>query len=72
MNLIVGGKKKAYADGLTVATLMELEQVKTPEYVTVAVNDALIAAGAFDEAVLHDGDSVEFLHFIGGGEGHGV
>ena len=35
MKITVGGEKKEVPDGLTVAELIELEQVETPEYVTV-------------------------------------
>jgi len=67
MKLSVAGNKKEYADGLTVARLIELEKVESPEYVSVSVNDEFIASGAFAETALHDGDSVEFLYFMGGG-----
>ncbi len=67
MKLTVAGAQKEYAEPLTVAQLIELEQVETPEYVTVSVNDAFIPSGTFAETVLHDGDSVEFLYFMGGG-----
>ncbi|MDR3092234.1 MAG: sulfur carrier protein ThiS [Clostridiales bacterium] len=67
MKLTVSGNVKEYAGGLTVRKLLELEQVETPEYVTVSVNDEFIPTGDFDTAALSDGDSVEFLYFMGGG-----
>lgn len=67
MKLTVTGVPKEYADGLTVEKLIELEQVETPEYVTVSVNDEFIRSDTFAEIVLKDGDSVEFLYFMGGG-----
>ncbi len=67
MKLTVTGISKEYADGLTVTKLIELEQVETPEYVTVSVNDEFIRSDTFAETVLKDGDSVEFLYFMGGG-----
>jgi sulfur carrier protein len=67
MKLTVGGNSKEYADGLTVARLIELEKVETPQYVTVSVNDEFIENGTFAETPLRDGDSVEFLYFMGGG-----
>ena len=67
MKLTVTGVPKEYADGLTVAKLIELEQVETPEYVTVSVNDEFIRSDTFADTVLKDGDSVEFLSFLGGG-----
>jgi len=35
--------------------------------VSASINDEFIASGAFAETVLHDGDSVELLYFMGGG-----
>jgi len=67
MKLTVSGNSKEFADGLTVAQLIELEKVETPEYVTVSINDEFIRSNTFNETVLKEGDSVEFLYFMGGG-----
>ena len=67
MNITVAGVKKEVEDGITVAKLIELENVETPEYVTVTVNDEFVESGSFAETVINDGDSVEFLYFMGGG-----
>jgi sulfur carrier protein len=67
MKLRVSGNQKDYADGLTVSQLIELEKVETPMYVTVSINDEFVESGAFAKTALHDGDSVEFLYFMGGG-----
>lgn len=68
MNITVAGVKKEAADGLTVAQLIEQEKVETPEDVTVTINDEFVESGAFDSTVVKDGDSVEFLYFMGGGQ----
>ena len=67
MNITVAGVKKEVADGITVAKLIELENVETPEYVTVTLNDDFVESGTFADTVLKDGDTVEFLYFMGGG-----
>ena len=67
MKITVAGVKKEYADGLTVAQLVEAENVETPQYVTVSVNDEFVQSGTFEQTVLKDGDEVEFLYFMGGG-----
>ena len=67
MNITVAGVKKEVENGITVAKLIELENVETPEYVTVTVNDEFVESGSFAETVIKDGDSVEFLYFMGGG-----
>jgi sulfur carrier protein len=68
MTITVAGEKKEYADGINVAKLIELENVETPEYVTVTVNDDFVDSGAFESTVIKDGDSIEFLYFMGGGQ----
>ena len=68
MNITVAGVKKEVANGFTVAQLIEQENVETPQYVTVTITDDFVESGAFDSTVLKDGDSVEFLYFMGGGQ----
>lgn len=68
MLITVAGTKKEFEDGLTVAKLIEIENVETPRYVTVTINDEFIESGSFDTTVIKDGDSVEFLYFMGGGQ----
>ncbi len=68
MKITVGGEKKEVVDGLTVAELIELEQVETPEYVTVSINEEFIDSSTFENHVLQDGDEIEFLYFMGGGQ----
>lgn len=68
MTITVAGNKKEVADNLTVAQLIVDENVETPQYVTVTINDDFVQSGTFDETVLKDGDVVEFLYFMGGGQ----
>ena len=58
MKITVAGVQKEVADGLTVAQLIVDENVETPQYVN----------GTFEKTVLKDGDNVEFLYFMGGGQ----
>ena len=67
MKITVAGEKKEVTDGLTVAALIEQEQVETPEYVTVSVNEEFIEKSAFGSHVLQEGDEVELLYVMGGG-----
>ena len=66
VKITVAGKVKEYEDGLNVTQLIEKENVETPEYVTVSVNDEFIEKADFEKS-LKDGDEVEFLYFMGGG-----
>lgn len=67
MKLTVAGEVKEVEDGITITQLIELEKVQTPEYVTVSVNDEFVESGEFASRTLSDGDTVEFLYFMGGG-----
>lgn len=67
MFITVAGNKKEYKDGLTVAELIEAEKIDNPLYVTVSVNEEFVENGTFESTTLKDGDSVEFLYFMGGG-----
>lgn len=68
MTITVAGNKKDVAEGLTVAQLVIDENVETPQYVTVTINDEFVESVAFESTVLKDGDVVEFLYFMGGGQ----
>ena len=67
MTIIVAGEKKEYAEGLTVEGLIEAEKVESPQYVTVTLNDEFLATEDRTSRTLKDGDTVEFLYFMGGG-----
>ncbi len=67
MKLIIQGQAKEYDDAATINNVIENEKVETPEYVTVSVNDALYDVSEFEKISLKDGDSIEFLYFMGGG-----
>ena len=42
MFIKVAGEKNEYPEGLTVKELIEKEDVETPQYVTVTINDAFV------------------------------
>lgn len=68
MTITVAGKKKEYSEGLTLAQLIEAEKVETPQYVTATINDEFVESGAFESTIIKEGDTIEFLHFMGGGQ----
>ncbi len=68
MFITVAGEKKEYKEGLTLPELIEAEEIDNPMYVTVSVNDEFVDADKKESTVLKDGDSVEFLYFMGGGQ----
>lgn len=67
MTITVSGTKKEVADGLTLPQLIEAEKVETPEYVTVSINEEFVKKSDIESRILKEGDTVEFLYFMGGG-----
>lgn len=67
MVITVAGDKKEVKDAITVEELIVQEDVETPQYVTVSVNEDFIDKAEFETYALKEGDSVEFLYFMGGG-----
>ena len=67
MVITVAGDKKEVKDAITVEELIVQEDVETPQYVTVSVNDDFIDKAEFETYALKEGDSVEFLYVMGGG-----
>ena len=68
MFITVAGEKKEVKEGLTLPELIEQENVETPEYVTVSINEEFVEGDQKESTVLQDGDVVEFLYFMGGGQ----
>ena len=68
MTITVAGTKKEVKEGLTLPELIAQENVETPQYVTVSINEEFIKKDDEAATVLKDGDTVEFLYFMGGGQ----
>ena len=68
MTITVAGTKKEVADGITVAQLLIDEKAENPQYVTVTINDDFVDNDKYAQTVVKDGDTVEFLYFMGGGQ----
>ena len=67
MNLDVNGKQANVAEGMTVSQLLVEENVKMPEMVSIELNGRILKRAEFEETILKENDSIEFLYFMGGG-----
>jgi sulfur carrier protein len=69
MNLTVNGKAATIAgeNPVSIVELLETLQVAQREYVTVELNGDILDRGDFEGAFVKDGDTIEFLYFMGGG-----
>jgi len=69
MKLVVNGNELDCSDGLTVNDLLAEQNVQMPEMVSVELNGEILKRGEFDTTTLKEDDKVEFLYFMGGGNG---
>ncbi len=65
--LIVNGEEQEVKLPLTLSELIKANNVLQPEMVSVQVNEEFVEREEFDTLQLNDGDTVDFLYFMGGG-----
>jgi sulfur carrier protein len=65
---INGVKKNIERESLTITELLGIENVKMPEMVSVEYNGEMLDRESFDKTQVKNGDSIEFLYFMGGGK----
>jgi sulfur carrier protein len=66
----VNGKVQEAQLPLTVLGLIELNNIAQPEMVSVQVNEEFVDRSDFATKQLNEGDTVDFLYFMGGGCAH--
>lgn len=68
MNVKINGEETVLdEEKMTVTELLKDQQVKMPEMVSVELNGQIIKRDEFDTAEVKEGDEIEFLYFMGGG-----
>ncbi|MCP4376880.1 MAG: sulfur carrier protein ThiS [bacterium] len=68
MNVSVNGEQSELTDAMSVSELLADRDVKMPEMVSVELNGKILKRSEFDTTSMSDGDSIEFLYFMGGGQ----
>lgn len=66
MTVTVNGESRDIAPGCTVAALLEQLGLE-PKFVVAQVNEDIVARTDFGARVIHAGDNVELVRFVGGG-----
>jgi thiamine biosynthesis protein ThiS len=66
MKLLINGEAKEVTDGLTLAGLLDELQIR-PTRVVVERNRNIVARDSYDSTRLAEGDTLEIVHFVGGG-----
>jgi sulfur carrier protein len=71
VTVTANGKKLELPGEVSVRRLLVEAKAEMPEYVSVQVNDRLLLREDFDTTLVREGDVVEFLYYMGGGQGSG-
>lgn len=66
--LIVNGEGQEVQLPATVADLIKQNNVAQPDMVSVQVNEEFVDREEFATLQLNEGDAVDFLYFMGGGQ----
>lgn len=68
MKVIINGEEQSVSDARTLAALIESLGMK-PDRVAVELNREIVQRGKWSDTPLRDGDKLEIVHFVGGGNG---
>jgi len=68
MIINVNGKDVTLEKIVNISGLLTILKVENPEYVTVQVNEDLVDSENFEKTNIKEGDNVEFIYFMGGGQ----
>ena len=65
--ITVNGEVQEVQPGISLTELIKQNNVEQPEMVSVQVNDDFVDRNEWDSLEIKEGDSVDFLYFMGGG-----
>ncbi len=65
MDVVINGERKKIKGGTLLELLAELEL--DPRAVVVEHNRKIVRRVGLGDATVHEGDSIELVHFVGGG-----
>lgn len=68
--ITVNGEIQEVSLPLTVEELIKKNDVTQPDMVSIQVNEEFLARNEYSTTQLKDGDDIEFLYFMGGGQGY--
>lgn len=66
--IIVNDEVQEVTLPLNLSELIKLNRVFQPEMVTVQINEEFVEREDYDATQLKEGDKVDFLYFMGGGQ----
>lgn len=66
--IVVNGTAQEIESSISISELIKLNNVAQPEMVSIQLNGEFVTRDEFDSTVVKDGDEVDFLYFMGGGQ----
>lgn len=66
--ITVNGEVQEVQSGLSLTELIKQNNVEQPEMVSVQLNDDFVDRNEWDTLEIKDGDVIDFLYFMGGGQ----
>ena len=67
MKLTVNGETLELDKSINIKELLVVAKADQPDYVTVQLNGEFVDHSGFENTFVKEGDTVEFLYFMGGG-----
>jgi len=64
----VNGKAQELETSISITELIKLNNVAQPEMVSIQLNGQFVNREDFDSTKVSDGDELDFLYFMGGGQ----
>ncbi|GHT72415.1 thiamine biosynthesis protein ThiS [Bacteroidia bacterium] len=64
----INGETQKVAENLTVAELLVQNNVSQPDMVSVQLNGEFVYKENYETTKVKDGDEIDFLYFMGGGQ----
>lgn len=69
MKITVNGKEQQFANPeISLMELLKQNNVRQPDMVTVQLNENFVNREDFEKTIIMDGEEVDFLFFMGGGQ----
>ncbi|MEI7504591.1 MAG: sulfur carrier protein ThiS [Paludibacter sp.] len=64
----VNGKDQEIEKAISITELIALNNVAQPSMVSIQLNGEFVVRDDYDTTQVNDGDEVDFLYFMGGGQ----
>src|SRR3989344_8067942 len=67
INIVINGKKETLTEAMSIDDLLKLKKIRR-EVVTIELNEVILDRKAYVSTNIKEGDKLEFVYYMGGGE----